>query len=144
MDWQNLFSRNTVATNLEKLQDIVITLLCISLFCTMLIILGKMFLSLVELSDFSNITSDILLLLILIELSRILIISLKEKRVSIENMIEVTLVASLQEVVGDGVLHIPLNKILGICAFLIVLGGLLYLRALIPVKFDPTEAKEKH
>jgi uncharacterized membrane protein (DUF373 family) len=43
--------------------------------------------------------------------------------------VEVSLVSALREVILQGVLEIPLNQLLGVCTFLSVLGGLLFLRA---------------
>lgn len=123
-----LFQRDALVENLEKIQDFIIVSLCIGLFGVMLTRLGEMFFALFKPSDFQVITADILFILILVELFRLLIIYLQEQRISIGTAVEVSLVSALREIIVAGVLEIPSNKLLGVCAFLIVLGGLLYLR----------------
>jgi uncharacterized membrane protein (DUF373 family) len=78
--------------------------------------------------NFKLIASDILFILILVELFRLLIIYLKEQRISVETAVEVSLVSALREVILQGVLSIPTQQLLGVCAFLSVLGGLMLLR----------------
>jgi len=102
----------------------------------MLIRLGEMFLSLLEPINFQAITSDILFILILVEIFRLLVIYLQEQRISIGAAVEVSLVSALREIILQGVLEIPLNNLLGACVFLIVLGGLLFLRVWMFQQFD--------
>jgi uncharacterized membrane protein (DUF373 family) len=128
MNWRAFFTRDAIVRNLESFQNFIIVSLCIGLFCVMLIRLGEMYVSLVSSLDFKLITSDILFILILVELFRLLIFYLKEQRISVETAVEVSLVSALREVILQGVLEIPLDRLLGICAFLGVLGGLLLLR----------------
>ena len=123
-----LFQRDTLVKNLEKIQDFIVISLCIGLFCVMLIRLGEMFFSLLQPLDFQAITADILFILILVELFRLLIIYLQEQRISVGSAVEVSLVSALREIIVEGVIEVPLEKLLGVCAFLAVLGGLLYLR----------------
>lgn len=136
-----LFRRDTLVENLEKIQDFIIVSLCIGLFSVMTIRLGEMFVALLKPSDFQVITADILFILILVELFRLLIIYLQEQRISIGAAVEVSLVSVLREIIVTGVLEIPLNKLLGVCVFLTVLGGLLYLRAWIPAQFNQAETE---
>ncbi|RMF21662.1 MAG: hypothetical protein D6756_12005, partial [Cyanobacteria bacterium J083] len=110
--------------------------LCIGLFCVMLIRLGEMFLSLLKPLNFQIITADILFILILVELFRLLIIYLQEQRISVGAAVEVSLVSALREVIVEGVLQVPFTKLLGVCIFLAILGGLLYLRVWMFVKFN--------
>ena len=124
-----LFEQNTIVRNLERFQNFIVISLCIGLFCVMLIRLGEMFFSLLKPLNFQSITSDILSILILVELFRLLIVYLQEQRISIGSAVEVSLVSALREVLLEGVVAIPLDKLLGISVFLIVLGGLLWLRA---------------
>ena len=124
-----LFEQNTIVRNLERVQNFIVISLCIGLFSVMLIRLGEMFFSLLKPLNFQSITSDILSILILVELFRLLIVYLQEQRISIGSAVEVSLVSALREVLLEGVVAIPLDKLLGISVFLIVLGGLLWLRA---------------
>ncbi|MBV6622560.1 MAG: phosphate-starvation-inducible PsiE family protein [Rivularia sp. (in: Bacteria)] len=136
---ENLFELNTIVRNLERFQNFIVILLCIGLFFVMLIRLGEMFISLLEPLNFQTITSDILFILILVELFRLLIIYLQEQRISIQSTVQVSLVSALREILLEGVVEIPTDKLLGICAFLIVLGGLLFLRLLMFERFNSVE-----
>ncbi|MGF1591164.1 MAG: phosphate-starvation-inducible PsiE family protein [Pleurocapsa sp.] len=132
----SLFQRDNLVKNLEKIQDFIIISLCIGLFCIMIIRLGEMFLSLLKPLDFQAITADILFILILVELFRLLIIYLQEQRISVGAAVEVSLVSALREVIVVGVLEIPTAQLLSACAFLSILGGLLYLRAWMFTQFN--------
>lgn len=134
--WRTWFSRSQVIQRLEHVQDFIIIALCVGLFSIMLIRLGMMFKALLELRDFQEITADILFILILVELFRLLIIYLKEQRISVGTAVEVSLVSVLREVILQGVLDIPVFQLLGICAFLSILGGLLFLRTWMFWRFD--------
>jgi uncharacterized membrane protein (DUF373 family) len=136
MKWQLWFQRDKIVHNLEKFQDFIVVSVCIGLFCVMLIRLGEMFLSLLKPLNFKAITADILFILILVELFRLLIIYLQEQRISVGAAVEVSLVSALREVVVEGVLEIPLEKLLGVCTFLAILGGLLYLRVWMFTQFN--------
>ncbi|UKO99157.1 phosphate-starvation-inducible PsiE family protein [Nostoc sp. UHCC 0870] len=119
------FNRKTIVTNLEVFQDIIIISLCMSLFCVMLIRLGDMFLSFLHPLDLREVTSDILFILILVELFRLLIDYLQTQKISVGAAAEITIVSALREVILRGVLEIPRDQIFGISFFLIVLTGIL-------------------
>ncbi len=134
--WKSWFEKDTIVHNLEFFQDFIVISLCIGLFCVMLIRLGEMFLSLLQPINFQAVTSDILFVLILVEIFRLLIIYLQEQRISIGTAVEVSLVSALREVILQGVVDIPVDRLLGVCAFLVVLGGLLCLRVWMFQRFD--------
>lgn len=119
------FQREKIVHNLEIFQDVIIVSLCLGLFCVMLIRLGAMFFSLLHPLDLRQITSDILFILILVELFRLLIDYLQEQRISVGAAVEITIVSALREVILRGVLEIPRDQIFGISIFLVVLGGIL-------------------
>jgi uncharacterized membrane protein (DUF373 family) len=123
--WDKLFQRTRIVGNLERFQDFIIISLCIGLFCVMLIRLGEMFFSFLQPLDLRQITSDIIFILILVELFRLLIDYLQEHRISVGVAVEITIVSALREIILRGVLEIPRDQILGVSVFLIVLGGLL-------------------
>lgn len=102
----------------------------------MVLQLREMALSLWPPLDFQLVTSDILFLLILVELFRLLIIYLKEHRVSIGVAVEVSIVSVLREIIVRGVLETPWSQVLVACAFLLVLGALLVIRVWIPPTFE--------
>ncbi|OKH21770.1 phosphate-starvation-inducible PsiE family protein [Chroogloeocystis siderophila] len=125
----NWFDRERIVHSLELVQNLIVVLLCIGLFCTMLIRLGDIFISLLQPLRFQDITSDILFILILVELFRLLIIYLQEQRISVGVAVEVSIVSVLREVIIREVLEIPWQQILAVCAFLLILALLLLTRA---------------
>jgi len=141
--WDEWFDHDRIIRSLETIQNAIIIALSVGLFCVMLIRLGDLFLSLLVPLKFQNVTSDILFILILIELFRLLIIYLKEQRISIGVSVEVSIVSVLREVIIRGALEISGQQILAICAFLLVLGGLLLIRAWMLQIFSSIEAEEK-
>lgn len=120
-----LFHRRRLLSNLEVFQDFIVISLCVCLLGEMLILLKNVFLSLLTPPDFQNVTSDILFLLILVELFRLLMVYLQEHRISVEVAVEVAIVSALREIIVHGVLEIDWGQILAICAFLLVMGALL-------------------
>lgn len=140
--WDKWFERDRIIRSLETIQNAIVIALSVALFCVMLIRLGDLFLSLLVPLKFQNVTSDILFILILIELFRLLIIYLKEQRISIGVSVEVSIVSVLREVIIRGALEISWQQILAICAFLLVLGGLLLIRAWMLQIFSSIEAEE--
>ncbi|KAB8321275.1 hypothetical protein SD81_002960 [Tolypothrix campylonemoides VB511288] len=118
----NWFQRDRIVRNLEIFQDFIIISLCLGLFCVMLIRLGDMFFSFLHPLDLRQVTSDILFILILVELFRLLLDYLQVQRISVGAAVEITIVSALREVILRGVLEIPRDQIFGISVFLIVLG----------------------
>jgi uncharacterized membrane protein (DUF373 family) len=121
----NWFQRDRIVSNLEIFQDFIIISLCLSLFCVMLIRLVDMFSSFLHPLDLRQVTSDILFILILVELFRLLIDYLQAQSISVGAAVEITIVSALREVILRGVLEIPRDQIFGISIFLVVLAGIL-------------------
>ncbi|MEM7725480.1 MAG: phosphate-starvation-inducible PsiE family protein [Cyanobacteria bacterium P01_A01_bin.45] len=137
-----LFKRDRVIRNLEFFQDIIVISLCIGLLTVMLLRLGDMFISLMHLHKSQQIISDILFILIMVELFRLLIIYLQEHRISLGAAVEVAIVSALREVILRGILDIELTQIIGVCGFLLVLAGLLVAGVLVSKFLIPTNHKE--
>jgi uncharacterized membrane protein (DUF373 family) len=140
--WGNWFNGIHIIRFLELVQDLIVISLCVGLFSFMVMQLREMFLSLLPPLDFPRVTSDILFLLILVELFRLLIIYLKEHRVSIGVAVEVSIVSVLREIIVRGILETPWVQVMAACSFLIVLGGLLVVRAWIPPTFDGVDPEQ--
>ena len=121
----NWLQRNRIVRNLEMFQNFIVISLCLGLFCVMVIRLGDMFFSFLHPLDLRQVTSDILFILILVELFRLLIDYLQEQRTSVGAAVEITIVSALREVILRGVLEVPRDQILGISGFLVVLAGIL-------------------
>lgn len=131
--WLNL---NLIVRILETIQDLIVISLCISLFSVMVLKLREMFFSLLPPFHFQEVTADILFVLILVELFRLLIIYLQERRVSIGVAVEVCIVSILREVIVRGVLETAWIQILATGGFLLVLGVLLVIRVWLPPTFE--------
>ena len=127
---------------LEAVQDVIVISLCMCLFALMLVQLYETVLSLLPPLDFPSVTSDILFLLILVELFRLLIIYLQEHRVSIGVAVEVSIVSVLREMIVRGVLETPWTQVLATCAFLLSLGALLLSRVWLPPTFDGIDPEQ--
>ncbi len=126
--WREWFKKEQIVRNLELVQNLIVVTLAIGLFLVMAIRLVNLFQSLLISIDFQSVTSDILFILILVEIFRLLIIYLQEQRISVGVAVEVSIVSVLREVIIRGALEIPWQQILAICAFLLVLGSLLLIR----------------
>jgi len=141
--WYEQLNRNRVVRVLETVQDLIVISLCIGLFFVMTIQLRAMFISLLPPLNFKAVTSDILFLLILVELFRLLIIYLQEQRVSIGVAVEVSIVSVLREVIVRGVLESHWSQILSACAFLLVMAVLLVVRVWIPPTFSGIDPENR-
>ncbi|MFM8296959.1 MAG: phosphate-starvation-inducible PsiE family protein [Microcystis aeruginosa] len=128
---------------LEMIQDLIVISLCIGLFSFMVLEVREMFMSMLPPIQFRIVTADILFLLILVELFRLLIIYLQEKRVSIGVAVEVSIVSVLRELIVRGVLETNWTQVLAACAFLIVLGTLMVLRVWLPPTFEGIDPEQK-
>ncbi|MEA5619799.1 phosphate-starvation-inducible PsiE family protein [Cronbergia sp. UHCC 0137] len=134
------FKRDTIVRNLEFFQDIIVISLCVGLFCVMLIRLADMFLSFLTPLDLRQVTSDILFILILVELFRLLVDYLQERSISVGAAVEITIVSALREVILRGVLEIPRDQIFGISVFLLVLAGIMIVLPWISHYFEIAES----
>lgn len=138
-----LLKRNRIVRVLETVQDLFVISLCMALFALMAIQLREMFFELLPPLDFPGVTSDILFLLILVELFRLLIIYLQEQRVSIGVAVEVSIVSVLREVIVRGVLETSWIQILAACAFLLVMATLLVVRVWLPPTFKGIDPEKR-
>lgn len=142
LPWYRWLNNSYVIRLLETVQDLIVICLCIGLFSFMVMQLREMVLSLLPPLDFPTVTSDILFLLILVELFRLLIIYLKEHRVSIGVAVEVSIVSVLRETIVRGILETPWVQVLVMCLFLLVLGALLVIRVWLPPTFDGIDPEQ--
>ncbi len=142
LPWYRWLNSEHVIRLLETVQDFIVICLCVGLFSFMVLQLREMALSLLPPLNFQPVTSDILFLLILVELFRLLIIYLKEHRVSIGVAVEVSIVSVLREIIVRGVLETAWPQVLVACVFLLVLGALLVIRVWIPPTFDGIDPEQ--
>jgi uncharacterized membrane protein (DUF373 family) len=142
LPWYRWLNSSRMIRLLETVQDLIVVCLCIGLFSFMVLKLREMVLSLLPPLQFQLVTSDILFLLILVELFRLLIIYLQEHRVSIGVAVEVSIVSVLREIIVRGVLETPWLQVLVACVFLLVLGALLIIRVWLPPTFDGIDPEQ--
>jgi uncharacterized membrane protein (DUF373 family) len=137
--WLNLPG---IVQSLELVQDLIIISLCLGLFCFMVLQIRSMILSLLPPLQFHVVTADILSLLIWVELFRLLIIYLKEQRISIGVAVEVAIVSVLREIIVTGILEIQWTQVLAVCGFLLVLGVLMVVRVWLPPTFEGIDPEQ--
>ncbi len=141
--WYKWLNNGGVIKLLEFIQDFIIISLCIGLFGFMTLQLREMFVSLLPPLNFTRVTADILFVLILVELFRLLIIYLQERRVSIGVAVEVSIVSVLREIIVKGILDIPWSQVLATCSFLLVLAVLLIVRVWLPPTFEGIDPEQQ-
>ena len=141
--WYKWLNNGGVIKILEFIQDSIIISLCIGLFGFMALQLREMFVSLLPPLNFTRVTADMLFILILVELFRLLIIYLQERRVSIGVAVEISIVSVLREIIVKGILEIPWSQVLATCSFLLVLAVLLVVRVWLPPTFEGVDPEQK-
>jgi uncharacterized membrane protein (DUF373 family) len=110
----------------ENLQDVIAALLMVLLLVLSLQALWRLaHMALVEGAPPTQVLSEVLFLLILMELYRLLIFYLREHRISVALAVEVALVTTLREVMVKEAHDLEWLRLLGVSLLLIVLGGLL-------------------
>lgn len=111
---------------LEPAQDILVVALAVALFALMVRILAELAGDAVAPdTTVRGVRGQVLFMLVLIELLRLLIIYLRDQHLSVDVMVEVTIVGALREVLLLGVVEIDPLRLLAITAFLLALGLLL-------------------
>lgn len=138
--WLNV---ERIVQSLELVQDLIVISLCLGLFCFMVLQIHSTVLSLLPPVQFHAVTADILSLLIWVELFRLLIIYLKEQRISIGVAVEVAIVSVLREIIVRGILETQWTQVLATCAFLLVLAVLMVIRVWLPPTFDGIDPEQK-
>ena len=120
------FSLKRMFNSLDKFQDVVVFGCAVALVFKMMLILADIFIGLSAGMDIKTITSQSIFLLILTELFRLLAVYLKHHRIYVGIAVEVAVVSVLREIIVEGVIHMDALHIFSICAFLLVLGGLMF------------------
>jgi uncharacterized membrane protein (DUF373 family) len=111
---------------LESTQDLIAAALAAVLFGIML--RGLWMLALHVLAptlSFRVVIAEALFILVLIELQRLLIIYLRDHHVSVDVMVEISLVAALREVALLGIVEVDAARLFAVTAFVVALGVLL-------------------
>ena len=100
----------------------------------MVLLLVSLFSHLQAQPDFRQTISDMLFLLILVELFRLMMVYLEGHHISIGVAVEVTLVSVLREVIVEGIIHMTWEQIAGVCAFIVSVSLLLFVEAFVKAK----------
>jgi uncharacterized membrane protein (DUF373 family) len=111
---------------LEHLQDVIASLLMVLILVLALQALWRLAeMSLAGVGNSASLLSEIISVLILMEVYRLLIFYLREHRISVALTVEVALVSTLQKVMLKGAPELEWLRLIGLSALLVVLGGLL-------------------
>ena len=111
---------------LEPIQDVLVLAIGLALFGLMARTLVRLFRELfVPALDFRVVISEVLFMLVMVEVVRLLIVYLKEHRVAVDFMVELGIVATLREIVLRGVIELRWEQVAALSVFLLALGALL-------------------
>jgi uncharacterized membrane protein (DUF373 family) len=117
--------RHAIILNMEAFQDLIMIVLCLSLFAVMFIQVWGIFIAITQSIEYKQVTAKMVFVLILVELFRLLILYLQEYSIAVSVAVEVAIVSVLREVVVHGALEISGIQTAEICGLLFILGGLL-------------------
>jgi uncharacterized membrane protein (DUF373 family) len=111
---------------LHATQDVIVVVLIIVLFALMARTLWRMVKQVFEPDmDFRIVISEVLFVLVMVELVRLLQVFLWDHYVAVDSMVEVGIISTLREVVLHGVVDLDWQHIVAIALFLLALGALL-------------------
>ena len=111
---------------LEILQDVIATLLIVLLFVLSLQAQWRLArMAIIGAAAMTELLSEIVFVLILMEVYRLMIYYLREHRVSVALMVEVALVSLLRELMLKGAYEFEWPRLVALSVVLSVLGGLL-------------------
>lgn len=111
--------------SLDRIQDVIVFGCAILLVFEMMLILSDTFIGLNSGMSIKEVTTQSLLLLILVELFRLLAVYLKHHRIFVGIAVEVAVVSVLREIIVEGIIHMGPMQVFAVCAFLFVLGALM-------------------
>jgi uncharacterized membrane protein (DUF373 family) len=111
---------------LEPIQDLLVLAIGLALFGLMGRTLVRLFQEIfVPALDFRVVVSEVLFMLVMVEVVRLLIVYLEEHRVAVDFMVELGIVATLREIVLRGVIELRWEQVVALSVFLVALGALL-------------------
>src|SRR5206468_11455635 len=110
---------------LEPIQDVLVLAVGVALFGLMARTLIRLYQEIFAPAlDFRVVISEVLFMLVMIEVVRLLIVYLEEHRVAVDFMVELGIVATLREIVLRGVAEHGVAQVVSLSAFLLALGAL--------------------
>jgi len=106
---------------LENIQDIIIIGTCGLLFALMVKTLASMYLSLAGPFEFQYVASELIYILVLVEIYRLLIIYIREHLLAVDILIELVIVSIMREIIHHGILEINPISIIAVSVLFIAL-----------------------
>ena len=130
---------------LESIQDVIVVGLVLVLFALMLRTLWRLAQDvLAPLLDFRIVISEVLFILVMVEIVRLLVVYLRDHHVAVDFMVELGIVSTLREVVLHGVVELQWQVVAALSVFLLSLGLLLRFGDLrIPVPVPGTRHRDE-
>src|SRR6266404_6534416 len=111
---------------LEPAQDILVLAIGLALFGLMVRTIAWLILQIFKPTlDFRQVITEVLFMLVMVEVVRLVISYLKEHRVAVDFMVELGIVATLREIVLRGVTDLAWQQLLALTMFVLALGALL-------------------
>lgn len=111
---------------IEPALDVLIVALALALFLSLLRSLVRLVEHAVAPSVPVNLVlGETLFMLVLVELIRLLVIYLRDHHVSVDVMVEVTIVGTLRHIAMEGPSELPASQLLALTVFILALGLLL-------------------
>lgn len=112
---------------LEPIQDILVLAIGVALFGLMARTLVRLYQEMIFVPalDFRVVISEVLFLLVMVEVVRLIIVYLEEHRVAVDFMVELGIVATLREIVLRGVIELGWAEVVALSVLLLALGALL-------------------
>ncbi len=111
---------------LEPVQDLLVLGIGLALFGLMVRTLVRLVREIFTPAlDFRVVISEVLFMLVMVEVVRLLIVYLEEHRVAVDFMVELGIVATLREIVLRGVIELQWAQVAALSGFLLALGALL-------------------
>ena len=111
---------------LELLEDALVVLVTVTLLALGLMLLWIVWQDIVVAGDLQRGISNIIFVIITVEVYRLLVHYLRHHRVDLNLLVEVGVAAMIQKVILVGVDKFTMQQLLGMSATLVVLGGLLW------------------
>ena len=110
---------------MELLQDAVVVLLSVTLFRMGFVFLYRVWREIIALGNFQEVLSNIIFVVITIELYRLLVHYLRYHKVDLNILVEVGVSVIIQKVVLVGVDEFTMQQLVGIFLILVSLGAIL-------------------
>jgi len=126
IDVPHTIVHRTARRFLEPVQDLLVLGIGLALFGLMVRTLVRLVREIFTPAlDFRVVISEVLFMLVMVEVVRLLIVYLEEHRVAVDFMVELGIVATLREIVLRGVIELQWAQVAALSGFLLALGALL-------------------